>query len=101
MKKETADALCQALDSLSAEYERREDYLPAVGSAGGKKSTAIVLGDVQSLLVAVATAAILLAEHAKEMGWDLLGSETQGQFCKDVGRLAIQQDRTGSDIVVY
>ncbi len=98
MKKETADALCQALDSMSAEYERREEYR---GLAYGKRGPAIVLGDFGTLLVAVATAAILLAEHAKEMGWDLLGSETQGQFCKDVGRLAIQQDGTGSDIVVY
>ncbi len=97
MKTETADALCQALDSLSAEYERREEYRSAIGSAGGKKSVAIVLGDLQSLLVAVATAAASLSEEAVVAKNYLVLLP----FLKDVGRLAIDQDGAGSDIVVY
>ncbi len=96
MKKETADALCQALDSLSAEYERREEYR---GLAYGKRGPAIVLGDLQSLLVAVATAAKELTREEMERG--TATDVDSGQFCCDVGRLDIDQDGTGSDIVVY
>ncbi len=97
MKTETADALCQALDSLSAEYERRENYK---GINNPKPTTAIVLGDVQSLLVAVATAAASLSEEAVVAKNYLVLLP----FIKDVGRLSIDQASacgTGSDIVVY
>lgn len=60
MTKDTADVLCRALDETGAEYERRDAY--SGRGMYGETTVGIVLGDVQTLLGAVAEAAGGLGE---------------------------------------
>lgn len=89
MTRTTADLLCDALDFLGVEHDRRDDY--SGRGMYGKTTVGLVVKDVMALAGGIARAAYVLGSDEE--------CDAAADFWHEVGRF--KTDDMGLDTIVY